>query len=118
MEIERENTNNRNYVRYVIFWTIICIIMVAADIGVWMLDALVIQKLWSWFIYPTTNVYFTYWAIFGAMLIPSIFAIAPILRNKVGKEGETIDIAANAVATSIVHVLCTLVIWGIGAIIA
>jgi hypothetical protein len=118
MEIEGENTNNKNYVRYVIFWTIICVIMVAADIGVWMLDALVIQKLWNWFIYPTTNVYFTYWAIFGAMLIPSVFAIAPTLRNQVSEEKEIIDTMANLAATEIIHALCTLVIWGIGAIIA
>ena len=118
MEIERENTNNRKHVKYVIFWTIICIIILVADVGVWMLDALVIQKLWNWFIYPTTNIYFTYWAIFGAMLIPSVFAIASTLRNQVNKEQEMIDIAANGLAISIGHALCTLVIWGIGAIIA
>lgn len=96
---------------------ILCII-IATDIGVWMLDALVIQKLWNWFIYPITNFHFTYWNMFGALLIPTVLITATTFQTQKNEDKEGLDIAAEHEAILIVHAISTLIVWGLGAIIA
>ena len=118
MDIEGVETKKENIRAKIVALAIILCIVIVADIGVWMLDALVIQKLWNWFIYPVTNFYFAYWGMFGALLIPTVLNTASTLRTEPSEDKSPVDVAAESVAKLIIHAIWTLTIWGIGAIIA
>ena len=117
MEIEDVKVVEKTTHGKIIALLVIACIILITDVGVWLLDALVIQKLWNWFIYPATNFHFTYWNMFGALLIPTVLNTASTLRAVQKENEDAIDSAAKSMSMLIIHVISTLLVWGLGAII-
>lgn len=108
--------------RILIRFILLFLVILAFDLGAWLLDALVLLKLWNWFVGPVTSWYFSYWGMFGALLIPSLLHIDSVLRNiksnDLDEEKDIVDYLAESFVNRVAHIIITLMLWGIGALIA